>query len=189
MDPNRSPHRHRLLILACSASKRPEPGRIPARNRYDGPLWRSLRTADPNSVLAKVGFLSARFGFRGADTPIEDYDARLTRELADRMIAGGMITRWPRPPSPSRPDNWGMHPGAEIASLSRVRGGKMPFSDVALVGGALYVEVMRSFVSGFQRMGCVAPDARIIEISAPIGTMRQRMVAWLTAPLRGTPPC
>ncbi|MGE3874865.1 MAG: hypothetical protein AB7F74_18085 [Parvibaculaceae bacterium] len=180
---------YRLLILACSARKRPDPGRIPARDRYDGPLWRTLRVTDRNGVLAKVGFLSARFGFRGDDTPIENYDARLTRELADRMIAGGMITRWPRPPSPNRPDNCGMHPGAEIASLSLIRGGRVPFRDVALVGGALYVEVMRAFVAGFQGMGCVAEDARVIEISAPIGIMRQRMAVWLKEPVRGKRSC
>ncbi|WP_011579016.1 MULTISPECIES: hypothetical protein [Chelativorans] len=188
MDVNLSLRRDRLLILAGSASKRPDPGTIPARDRYDGPLWRTLR-ADPNGVLAKVGFLSARFGFRAADTLIKDCDARLTRELADRMIVGGMITRWPRPPSPNRPDNSGMHPGAEIASLCLTREGRVPFRDVALVGGCLYVEVMRAFLSGFQRMGCVAPDARIVEISAPIGIMRQRMVAWLNDPQGGRRSC
>lgn len=188
MDATHFQANERLLILACSATKRPDPGRIPARDRYDGPLWRTLRANDPNGVLAKVGFLSARFGFRGASTPIEHYDARLTRELADRMIAGGMITRWPRPPSPNRPDNWGMHPGAEIASLSLVRGGRVPFRDVALVGGELYVDVMRAFLSGFQRMGCVAPDTRITEISAPIGIMRRRMAAWLNEPRRERRP-
>ncbi len=99
----------RLLILAGSAAKRDDPAPIPARDRYDGPLWRTLRTTDPRGRLARVGFLSARFGFRDAQTPIEDYDARLSEDLAARMIAGGMTTRWPRPPSPRRPDNYGMH--------------------------------------------------------------------------------
>lgn len=171
--------RTRLLVLACSATKRGRPKRIPGRDRYDGPLWRTLRAVDPEGTKAKVAFLSARFGFRGADTPIENYDARLTADLAERMIAGGMITRWPRPPSPGKPDNYGMHPGAEIASLSLSRGVREPFADVALVGGRLYVEVMRAFVAGFQRTGHVGPDARITGITAPIGIMRQRMAAWL----------
>ena len=168
-----------MLILACSVTKRGRPRRIPARDRYDGPLWRSLRAADPDGCKAQVAFLSARFGFRGADTPIEHYDARLTADLAQRMIAGGMTTRWPRPPSSSKPDTYGMHPGAEIASLSLTRQGRVPYDDVALVGGRLYLEVMRSFVAGFQRMGCVRLDARITEIAAPIGIMRQRMTVWL----------
>ncbi len=37
--------------------------------------------------------MTARYGFRTGDSPIEDYDARLTPDLADRMIAGGMTTR------------------------------------------------------------------------------------------------
>ena len=40
------------FVLACSATKRPDVGRIPARDRYDGPLWRSLRATDPDDRLA-----------------------------------------------------------------------------------------------------------------------------------------
>ncbi|MCF4130081.1 hypothetical protein [Methylobacterium sp. SyP6R] len=73
----------RLLILACSATKSPELDRIPAFARYDGPLWRTLRSADPDGRRARVAFLSAHYGFRDAATPIADYDARLTRDLAE----------------------------------------------------------------------------------------------------------
>jgi hypothetical protein len=45
---------------------------MPARERYDGPLWRTLRAADPDGSRAKVAFLSARYGFRAADTSIQD---------------------------------------------------------------------------------------------------------------------
>lgn len=168
---------HRLLILACSATKRTDAGRMPAIERYDGPLWRTLRAVNPDPRLIKVAFLSARFGFRDARTPIEHYDARLSADLAERMIAGGMGTRWPRPPSPRKPDNYGVHPGCEIASLSGH--GARPFTDVALVGGALYLGVMRSFLAGFREMDCIAPDARIVEINAGIGIMRRRLRAWL----------
>ena len=75
---------------------------MPGRDRYDGPLWRTLRHVDRDGSKAKVAFLSARYGFRTADTPIELYDARLTPDLAARMIAGGTTTRWPRPPSPRK---------------------------------------------------------------------------------------
>jgi hypothetical protein len=168
---------HRLLILGCSATKRNDPGWMPAWERYDGPLWRTWRTVDPGRRLARVGFLSARYGFGSGDRPIEDNDARLTSDLADRMIAGGMTTRWPRPPSANRPDNYGSHPGCEIASLAYH--GTRPFTDVALVGGGLYLKVMRAFLDGFREMRCVAPDAEITEINAGIGVMRQRLRAWL----------
>jgi hypothetical protein len=169
----------RLLILACSGRKRGDEGRIPARERYDGPLWQTLRTVDPNGHLAEVAFVSARLGFRCAATEIEDYDARLTPELARRMIEGGMATRWPRPPSPDRPDNFGIHPGHEIASMARY--GEAPFTEVALAGGGLYRTVMRAFVEGFRAMGCVTTEACVVEINGPIGRMRQELRAWLTA--------
>lgn len=168
---------HRLLILACSATKRRDPGWMPAWERYDGPLWQTWRTVDPRRRLARVGFLSARYGFRSADSPIEDYDARLTPDLAERMIAGGMTTRWPRPPSPRKPDTYGSHPGWEIASLAYH--GTRTFTDVALVGGGLYLKVMRAFLEGFRDMRCITLDAEITEINAGIGVMRQRLRTWL----------
>lgn len=100
----------RLLVLACSATKRPDPDCIPAIARYDGPLWRTLRATDPEGRAAKVAFLSARYGFRDAATRIVDYDAGLTQDLADRMIAGGVLTRCGNlaaAPPPSTPKGGG----------------------------------------------------------------------------------
>ncbi|WP_234819286.1 hypothetical protein [Sinorhizobium meliloti] len=85
----------RLLILACSATKRPDSGYIPAIYRYDGPLWQTLRVTDPRGSMARVAFLSAHYGFQDSAAPIADYNARLTIDLSKRMIAGGMTTRWP----------------------------------------------------------------------------------------------
>lgn len=150
MTPSLVPNR-RLLVLACSATKRRDPDYMPARLRYDGPLWRTLRSVDPDGTRAKVAFLSAHYGFRDAETPIAHYDARLTPDLAERMIAGGMTTGWPRPRRRDGPDKAGMHPGTEIASMARY--GCEPFHDVALVGGGLYLDVMRAMLTGFQRMG------------------------------------
>lgn len=87
----------RLLILSCSATKRAGPKYMPAIDRYDGPLWQTLRTTDPDGRLASVAFLSAHLGFRDARTTIELYDAHMNQERADAMIAGGLGTRWPRP--------------------------------------------------------------------------------------------
>jgi hypothetical protein len=89
------------------------------------------------------------------------------------MIAGGMTTRWLRPPSPRRPDNYGMHSGAEIASLTRY--GSEPMEEVALAGGHLYLAVMRAWLKGFIDMGCVSSNAHIIEINGPIGRMRHEL--------------
>lgn len=75
----------RLLILACSATKRNDAGHIPAIERYDGPLWRTLRHCDPEGRKARVGFLSARYGFRDACSPIENYDARMTAHVPEPL--------------------------------------------------------------------------------------------------------
>lgn len=168
---------HQLLILACSATKRRDAGWIDAIDRYDGPLWRTVRAVAPDRMRIKVAVLSARYGFLDSRSPIEDYDARLTPELAGRMIAGGMTTRWPRPPSARKPDNHGDDPACQIASLSHH--GARPFTDVALAGGQLYLKVMRSFLDGFRELRCVAPDARVTEINAGIGVMRQQVRGWL----------
>lgn len=172
-----APEPHRLLILGCSATKRRDPGWIDAIDRYDGPLWQTVRAVAPDRHLVKVAVLSARYGFRDSRSPIEDYDARLTPDLAERMIAGGMTTRWPRPPSARKPDTYGEEPGCQIASLSNH--GTRPFTDVALAGGRLYLDVMRAFLGGFRELRCVAPDARITEINAGIGVMRQQVRGWL----------
>ncbi len=54
----------RLLILACSATKRDGPAYITAIERYDVALWQALRAVDPRREKAHAAFLSARLGFR-----------------------------------------------------------------------------------------------------------------------------
>lgn len=169
----------RLLILACSATKRSDAGRIPAIERYDGPLWRTLRHCDPDGRKARVALLSAHYGFRAARSPIENYDARLTEHVAARMIADARSMRWPQPRSQRGTMPEGEHPGMEIARM--VRRGDRPIDDVALVGGSLYLRVMRALVEAFQASGKVSPKARVIEINAPIGIMRRELRAWLDA--------
>lgn len=169
----------RLLILACSATKRGDAKYQPAIQRYDGPLWRTLRTVDPVGKLAKVAFLSAHFGFRSAETPIEIYDARMTPESAAAMKAGGLGTRWPRP----KRQRWvmpsGEHAGMHIAAMTQF--GRAPFMQVALVGGQLYLDVMREFATLFRDGGYLSADAAITEINGPIGRMRQDLRLWLLA--------
>lgn len=167
----------RLLILACSATKRVDTGRIPAIDRYDGPLWRTLRHSDPGGRKARVAVLSARHGFLEGRWPIENYDCRLTEQVAERMIAEVSSMRWPPPRRQRGNLPEGEHPGMQIARM--VRRGDPPIEDVALVGGWLYLRVMRALVAGFQVSGKVAADARVVEINAPIGIMRRELRAWL----------
>ena len=172
-----SNHSHRLLILACSATKRADAKDLAAIERYDGPLWRTLRTVDPDSRKAKVAFLSAHYGFRDAASPIENYDARMIETIAAAMIAGGLGTRWPRPKTQRRVMPSGEHPGMHIGSLSNC--GRSPFSEVALVGGHLYLDVMRHLIGLFRDRGYVTVDVHITEINGPIGQMCRDLRLWL----------
>lgn len=167
----------RLLILACSGTKRAGPVYVPAIERYDGPLWRTLPAVDPYGEKAKVAFLSAHLGFRAASSPIEIYDARMTDQVAAAMKAGDLGTRWPRPKIQRRVMASGEHPGMHIGSLTAL--GRDPFADVALVGGHLYLDVMRHLVELFRSGGHVVRDARICEINGPIGLMRRDLRLWL----------
>ena len=77
---------HRLLILACTATKRHDLAPLPALQRYDGPSFRTVRrwrTLNPyDAERLDVLILSARLGLITADAPIEDYDQRMTQQQA-----------------------------------------------------------------------------------------------------------
>jgi hypothetical protein len=167
----------RLLILACSATERDGPKYMPAIDRYDGPLWRTLRTVDPHGERGQVAFLSAHLGFREANTPIEIYDARMTDAIAAAMKEGGLGTRWPHPRNQRRVMPDGEHPGMHIGSMTALA--KRPFTEVALVGGHLYLDVMRHLVGLFRERGHVSAEAFIVEINGPIGRLRQDLRLWL----------
>lgn len=80
----------RLLIIACSATKRPDAGELPAIDRYDGPAYRVLRKWQrerPDQAAAlDVLILSAEFGLIASDQPIPDYDRRMDARRA-RVLA------------------------------------------------------------------------------------------------------
>lgn len=106
----------------------------------------------------------------------------MTPEIAAAMKAGGLGTRWPPPKTQRRVMQSGEHPGMHIASMTEH--GLNPFVDVYLVGGALYLDVMRHFVDLFQGDGFVTGSAPVKEICAPIGIMRQQMAIWLNRSMR-----
>ncbi|HEX6290924.1 MAG TPA: hypothetical protein VFZ66_17195 [Herpetosiphonaceae bacterium] len=75
------PASQRLLLIACSQSKRPDPGLLPARARYTGGAYQILNKAEREGVpLPQVLILSAEFGFLRPTDPIPDYDRRMTAQ-------------------------------------------------------------------------------------------------------------
>lgn len=159
----------RLLILACSQRKRPGTDRMPAIQRYDGPLWQTLRTL--SYPKAAVMFLSAKYGFGPATAEIEDYDRQLTEDTVTLMVRNAR----------SQASFDTRRSARVVASLSA--GG--PFTEVCLVGSALYLRAMRAEVRYWKTLcwredwNAIAPDARVKQINGPIGVMRKQLRTWL----------
>jgi len=81
----------KLVVMGCSATKREDAGTMPAIDRYDGPMWRTLRARLAELPAARdaiasgellITVLSARHGFIPADVQIENYDCRMTEARA-----------------------------------------------------------------------------------------------------------
>ena len=77
-----------LLIVGCSQRKRPDPGLLPAIERYDGVNFRVLRKAKregfwPDNLDTLI--LSAKYGLLQPDSCIGNYDLRMTRERAFQL--------------------------------------------------------------------------------------------------------
>lgn len=69
----------RLLLLSCSQRKRPDPGLLPALERYDGPTYRLLRKhRREGGETPAVWVLSAEHGLIPAEQLIPSYDRRMT---------------------------------------------------------------------------------------------------------------
>lgn len=90
----------RLLILACSSTKRETSTTLPASELYDGPTWRVLRSFErrvrPLEQLGvRVAALSAEHGLIPARLPIAPYDRRMDRRRAialERETSGRLRT-------------------------------------------------------------------------------------------------
>ncbi len=195
----------RLLILACSAAKAEGEGLV-ARDRYQGPLWQTLRAADPDGRRAFVCFLSAQFGLgdpydgiprayaRGtfaisARTVLPHYDRVLTDADADRMCLAGPWACYPELAQSSRmtmvaklraaSQHGRRRSPSEVLTLLERELGR-PFRAVAICGGHRYVRVASSWLPDFRTMRQLTDDAAVTVINGPIGMMRGRLRAWVT---------
>lgn len=77
----------KLLIVACSKSKRADANSLPAIHRYDGPVFRLLRRflqEQPDETL-DIYILSAKFGLISSDDLIPNYDERITKTKAHQL--------------------------------------------------------------------------------------------------------
>lgn len=83
----------KVAIMACSGKKRP--GERPAIEKYDGPMWQTLRARLAELPAAAEAFasgklrimvLSAKFGFIDAAVAVPDYDQRLDERRATELL-------------------------------------------------------------------------------------------------------
>lgn len=159
----------RLLIMSCSATKITQPATgVKARDRYDGPLWRTLRAADPNEEIARVAYLSALLGFGDANSFVDDYDAVMSEAIAKEMISREKF--W-------RADAW------KVCKRMFNENTEEAFGDVAIVGGKHYITVMQDLVELFKDGGAIKRLAPVTVINGKNGMMRKDLRAWLGVPL------
>lgn len=165
----------RLLIIGCSATKRPGPGPMPAIDRYDGPIWRSLRArlAELPAAAAalEVGdlvviVLSAEHGFIPAQLPIAPYDRRLDRQRAAWLSSNAM--------------------DAFARGRALVRREAYHAAEILVVGGELYRDCVARTIAtqeiGAPDLGhCRELDAKTTWTRGGIGQHRAQLGAWLQA--------
>ena len=176
----------RLLILACSNTKAEGEG-LAARDRYDGPLWQTLRAVDPDGSRVFVAYLSAKYGLGDARSPLPSYNAVLNARSAEAMAAAGIGELYPAVKLDQKTDAGraralaavGKRNTAFLTGLRLTRELGQPFRDVAVCGGKHYVGVGRAFVAGMTEVGQVAADAPLTIINDQIGYMRAALRAWI----------
>ena len=177
----------RLLILACSDTKAAGEG-LAAKDRYNGPLWQTLRTVDPHGDLASVMFLSARYGLCRSTKILPEYNQRLTLGSAEIMKERGLCGWYPYraelPRTASGLENWvgGREPLTTAAlevcgALREVAGGK--FTEVAVCGGKTYIDLGLSLVSELHAVDWLDDQGSVTVINDQIGYMRTQLRDWL----------
>jgi hypothetical protein len=107
----------RLLIIGCSKSKAPHPGRLPARERYCGTCWkvvhRALRDCPTLDQALAILVISAEFGAIDSQHSIPTNERRMSRLRADELRE-------------------------QIVAAIDARLMQQPFDDILICLGALY---------------------------------------------------
>lgn len=149
----------RLLLLSCSATKRSDPGMLPAIERYDGPAYRVLRAwRDDGHRLPRILILSAQYGLIGRDHPIADYD-RVMDEARAEMLKGTNVLRRE------------IHTACWAAD------------DIFVFGGTLYQDVFRAWLPTHAKNDPATPIELPVQWSrGPIGMQLHQLAAWLKSP-------
>ena len=163
-----------IVLMPCSASKLDHADQ--PRRLYTGPMWQTLRTHRGALDWRNVFVLSGKFGFITAQTFIQTYNDRLTRQKADYLIERGIqapndhygecskFGAAPRPADVVRPYAYKDRP---------------PFETVISAGAGEYRRVFEAFIPQFMAEGIIAPDAVVLQVKGGIGEQRSQLGRWL----------
>lgn len=171
-----------LILMACSGKKKPlAPGAVmPLIDLYDGPMWQTLRThlADRH---AHVVVLSGRYGFTSAYSHLPTYEAKLTSQKADHLIARGLD---------GKQDRFGelKHVLDTSPLCAMIRPGFAMKSNpdrawrgVIAAGGGEYRRVFEYMIGAMKVSGEIAPDALVLMTRGGIGEQRSQLGRWVSA--------
>ena len=142
-------NKNRLLILACSATKNPTPGELPAVDRYRPGAYYQMLHQVPRRQWPDIIVLSAPFGFIAGSRPIPDYDQRMTPQRARQLR---------------------LNPETELALADLLHPG---YQDIFVAAGRAYREVIHAFSDSFPA------SATILTATGGIGKQRQQLKRWL----------
>ena len=108
----------KLLIVSCSDTKCPDDGDMKAMDRYLGPIFQTLKAqgVPPN---VDVAIMSAKHGLITADTPLKNYNLKMTKDLASKFKGD--------------PDQ-----------MNRIKNTMSGYDDVIVQGGKDYKDVLRT---------------------------------------------
>ena len=108
----------KLVIVSCSQKKCPDVGNMNAFDRYMGSVFQSLKKQGvPEDV--DVAILSAKHGLISRDTPIKNYDLKMSSEIGQKFKS-------------------------DPTQMNRILNTMTGYDDVIVQGGPLYKDVIRA---------------------------------------------
>jgi hypothetical protein len=108
----------KLVIVSCSQKKCPDVGNMKAFDRYMGSVFQSLKKQGvPEDV--DVAILSAKHGLISRDTPIKNYDLKMSSEIGQKFKS-------------------------DPTQMNRMINTMTGYDDVIVQGGPLYKDVIRA---------------------------------------------
>ena len=108
----------KLVIVSCSQKKCPDVGNMKAFDRYMGSVFQSLKKQGvPEDV--DVAILSAKHGLISRDTPIKNYDLKMSSEIGEKFKS-------------------------DPIQMNRMINTMTGYDDVIVQGGPLYKDVIRA---------------------------------------------